>query len=236
MTNKEIEIFKQLQSISFVIHSYNIGDKEYFISRFPKFKTKILDNIWQTHEKKTPIVTTYCQISESEEFLVKNSLKKFGYNESKLLNYLSSPIDKKTNINSEAALRKLIAIRYINHIEYSLNNYPITDYFLSEVFINKRKSQQRHTLIGVIVIITITFSLPRVIEGLTPVKILARKYHEDSRYKFSGSLCKDGWKSHSRGRGTCSHHGGIKFYFEKGEYSLTYDECLKKARETSWRE
>ncbi len=25
-----------------------------------------------------------------------------------------------------------------------------------------------------------------------------------------GAICRDGWRSHSTGRGTCSHHGGVR--------------------------
>lgn len=30
----------------------------------------------------------------------------------------------------------------------------------------------------------------------------------DPAHTWGGTLCRDGWVSHSIGRGTCSHHGG----------------------------
>lgn len=44
----------------------------------------------------------------------------------------------------------------------------------------------------------------------TPWPMVARSpWTPRPRYTGPGSLCRDGWVSHSTGRGTCSHHGGI---------------------------
>ncbi|TWP21745.1 DUF3761 domain-containing protein, partial [TM7 phylum sp. oral taxon 346] len=31
-------------------------------------------------------------------------------------------------------------------------------------------------------------------------------YEQDEQ---GGAICRDGWRSYSTGRGTCSHHGGV---------------------------
>lgn len=57
--------------------------------------------------------------------------------------------------------------------------------------------------------------------------LVASKY----RYTFDGAVCNDGWISHSQGRGTCSHHGGVSFYFYSGDYKKSKAECEKEAIE-----
>ncbi|MCK3683981.1 DUF3761 domain-containing protein [Maribellus sp. YY47] len=64
-------------------------------------------------------------------------------------------------------------------------------------------------------------------------------------YRFNGAVCNDGSISHSQGRGTCSYHGGVSYYFYKGDCMMTWDECQeeaikllekikKKAKRRSW--
>lgn len=87
----------------------------------------------------------------------------------------------------------------------------------------------------IIVIVVVGYYLgPPIIERLTPVDTLAEKIHEKSKYKFSGAICNDGWTSHSQGRGTCSWHGGVDYYFYKDEYSKSIEECQEEARQISW--
>jgi len=70
--------------------------------------------------------------------------------------------------------------------------------------------------------------------GLTSVSVLAERIHEDSKYNFTGSICYDGWISHSQGQETCSWHGGVKLEFFEGEYSKSWEQCRKEAKEISW--
>lgn len=56
-----------------------------------------------------------------------------------------------------------------------------------------------------------------IIPKFTPVSTLAQKLHENSKYKFDGARCLDGWISRSQGEGTCSHHLGVDYYFYEGE-------------------
>ncbi len=58
---------------------------------------------------------------------------------------------------------------------------------------------------------------------------LAKCIHEESRFKFNGAICNDGSKSHSQGRGTCSWHGGVYYYFYIGEYEKDFEECKIEA-------
>ena len=90
-------------------------------------------------------------------------------------------------------------------------------------------------------VIFLWIAIPKIIEGLTLPEDLKNRYlgetfyeiaskpvtveeiadfiHEDTRYEFSGAICNDGHVSHSQGRGTCSYHQGVDYYFKIGDYS-----------------
>lgn len=36
--------------------------------------------------------------------------------------------------------------------------------------------------------------------------------------------------------GTCSWHHGVDYYFYKGDYSKTIEECKEEAKKISWRD
>ena len=55
----------------------------------------------------------------------------------------------------------------------------------------------KHLLIVVLALNLIGASCEASISGSKPCK-------------RTGAICEDGWVSHSKGRGTCSHHGGVK--------------------------
>jgi hypothetical protein len=38
--------------------------------------------------------------------------------------------------------------------------------------------------------------------------------------KSSGAICNDGHRSYSTGRGTCSWHGGVKYYIDENDLSI----------------
>lgn len=56
---------------------------------------------------------------------------------------------------------------------------------------------------------------------------------KSNKHKFNGAICNDGWISHSQGSGTCSWHSGVNFYFYKGDYIKSKEECRKKAEKFS---
>lgn len=41
-----------------------------------------------------------------------------------------------------------------------------------------------------------------------------------SCYKSPGAICNDGSRSYSKGRGTCSWHGGVRYYVNTDEISI----------------
>jgi hypothetical protein len=96
----------------------------------------------------------------------------------------------------------------------------------------------RNNVLTIILVFTLIFGTfffgTRIIDGFTSVETLTERIHEDSKYKYSGSKCNDGWTSFSQGQGACSWHDGVKYKFYKGEYSKTLEECKLKAVELSW--
>lgn len=92
------------------------------------------------------------------------------------------------------------------------------------------------TVLGIYFVCTVIFCCAgtRIVDGLTPAEELSVRLHERSKYEFSGSICRDNTVSTSRGRGTCSWHGGVKRTFKKGHYAKSLRECRKEAYELSW--
>jgi len=80
------------------------------------------------------------------------------------------------------------------------------------------------------------FSLPRLIEGFTPVESICQKCLQKSKYEYRiGATCNDGWQSSATGRGACSHHGGVRQWKYHESYKKTHSECMEFAKERSWR-
>jgi len=71
-------------------------------------------------------------------------------------------------------------------------------------------------------------------DHLTPAEMLAIRLHEKNGRHILGSVCKDGWLSHSRGSGTCSHHKGVAYQVDTIIYEQSMQECHKKAAKISW--
>lgn len=94
---------------------------------------------------------------------------------------------------------------------------------------------KRHWFAVAIVALAGIIAAPRIIDGLTPVAVLAERYHERSKYEYRvGAICNDGWQSGATGRGACSHHGGVKEWIYQTAYKKTYEECRKEAEDNSW--
>jgi hypothetical protein len=122
-------------------------------------------------------------------------------------------------------------------IIWILNNIVI------ERFSEKKQQQitsyfSRNLILSLILIVSVIlipfFFGNRVIDGLTSVDTLTEKLHEQSKYKYSGSKCNDGWNSLSQGSGTCSWHGGVAYEFHAGQYTKSIIECKREASKLSW--
>lgn len=95
------------------------------------------------------------------------------------------------------------------------------------------RRQERLTIFILLLFISFPF-WPRIKEGFTPVDTLTEQIYQHSRYGFNGAICRDGWTSHSQSRGTCSHHGGVSYYFSENDYRMTREQARSEAHKRSW--
>ncbi|MFN0140004.1 MAG: hypothetical protein ACKVQW_07940 [Pyrinomonadaceae bacterium] len=186
-------------------------------------------------------------------------MKKFDVRELKL-----------SDENMERRTRHMLASRYLDLAltaakkEWRLANPTLTDWLTNFA--------KKHTTAIVVLSLALALgglSTPRIIDGFTPPEILLNHYleseypkiearpitqevlanflREDTRYKTSGSICRDGWISTSTGQGSCSWHGGVRHRYREGDYSLTVEQSQKnasvaidrlrtKALEISWKD
>lgn len=268
------DIQNKLNQSALIFRKYNLGDKDLFISKFYTVDKSKLNIAWTLAERKIQnreIIKNASQLTVEENNLATLKAETYDNNSIKLYDKLISKFDVKelklTDENVERKVRNDLALKFIKITSNEINEYVIKDAksWRSKVlqFIGKIKY-------GLIVIAIIgTFSAPRIIDGLTVPENLLNEYlhdkyssiksstinvdvltdylHEESKYKFNGAICNDGWTSHSQGRGTCSHHHGVDYYFYAGEYSKSIEQCRqdainsiaelrKKAFEKSWRD
>ncbi len=71
-------------------------------------------------------------------------------------------------------------------------------------------------------------------DRLTPPDILARKLYERSRQVYDSARCNDGTWSLAKGRGACSHHGGVAYRIKDTFYSKTLEQCKEEAARISF--
>ena len=71
-------------------------------------------------------------------------------------------------------------------------------------------------------------------DNLTPVDVLTDRIHEKSSLGKYKAVCNDGTLSRSRGRGTCSHHGGVDYYIDTVAYEKTIEQSRAEAQQISW--
>ena len=90
--------------------------------------------------------------------------------------------------------------------------------------------------IAIILGLNFVFAKRPILYHFYTVDKLTEIFYENksNKRKFNGAVCRDGWISHSQGRGTCSWHGGVSYYFYKGNYIKTKEECRREAEKFSW--
>ena len=230
----------KLNSCALIIRKYNLGDKAFFFSKFPNANKAAVETAWHFGHQKIQnreIIKDASDLRSADLEIITNKLTGLNDNPDRLYYYLNSEFDAKklklTDENIERNLRNKLAIKYLQVVSAEI-------FVLHNKATNSTKTRTAGVLrklkYGLIAIAVVgIFLMPRIIKGLTPVETLAEQIHEKSKYKFNGAICNDGWTSHSQGRGTCSHHNGVDYYFYKGEFSKTIEECRKEAEEISWR-
>lgn len=247
----------KLNQYALTIRKYNLGDKNYFFSRLQKLNKNRLSRAWNFAQKKIQnreIIKDASHIA-IEDFKYATFLSStFENNTNELYQKLNSKFDVKElklgDENVERRVRNILALRYLERLSVEIQELQNKEV---ESFKSKSLRFVKKIKYGLIAVgIVGVFSAPRIIDGLTPaenilnnylheeypkikaskinVDVLTKYLHEDSRYKFSGAICNDGWVSHSQGRGTCSHHRGVDFYFYEGNYSKSIQQCKKESK------
>ena len=232
----------KLSYFALVVRKYNIGDKDYFFSKFPGIDNSALEIAWSFGLKKiqnTEIIKDAASLSEEAVYVIKIKVDNIGNNSDSIYQYLNSGFDvKKLKLddeNIERRVRNIIAVRYLQNFSVEilqLHNKSKNSFKAKAArFGNKIKY-------GLFVILVIgAFSAPRIITGLTPVDKLTEKIHKESGHQIRvGAICMDGWRSSATGRGACSHHDGVREWVYKTSYYKTLEECKKEAQRKSWRD
>lgn len=215
-------MLETLQTCAIIIRKYNLGGKEYFLQYFPKYDQTIQEAAWEYGLKEIQsreIIKDTQNLETNFHKIAVQKFVKFDNNQKVILAYLNSGFNvsllKLNEEKVERRFRHLLAEYYIRR-----EAYPNAKNYLTN---NKSKiyfSRPYHYII-LIIGIGLLLATPRIIDGFTHVDILANRIHNRSMRKSSGAICNDGWKSSSQGRGTCSHHRGVKYYFYKGDYTKT---------------
>ncbi len=241
MTAVKQQIQDKLNASAQIVRQYNLGDKYYFIRKFPNTNKAQLEIAWTFGQRKIQsreIIKDASAISAEETNKANLRANNIDNNIEAMFHYLNSEFDLKklklTDENVERRFRHILAEKYIGKISNEISELTLKDNssIKSKAFVFFGKFKAVFIILGVVSV----FAAPKIIEGLTPVDVLTEKIHEKSKYSFSGSICNDGTTSHSQGRGTCSWHGGVSHKFYKGEYKKTIEECRKEAIKHSWRD
>jgi len=241
MINSNQHIEDKLDSCALIIRKYDLGDRVYFFSKFPGMNRETLETAWNFGLQKIQnreIIKDASDLRSDDLEIVTNKLSAFDNNPpERLYYYLNTEFDVKQlklkDENIERRLRHSLADTFIK-----LQSAELSENLIKEkrpISWRVKNLLKKSLYIFIILVIIGLIKLPRIINGFTPVSVLTEKIHEKSKYKFNGAICNDGWTSHSQGSGTCSHHDGVDYYFYKGEYSKTIEECRKEAEEISWR-
>lgn len=236
MDNETIEskIARLLDDAAIVIRKYALGDFDYFQVQFNKYDKKLLERCWENSKKiqHKDIIKDTQEIDLDDLKIVQNR-----YNQTiKELNYLRTTVlyknfdPKKLHLrkeNIERRLGNLLAKDFIENTKKELLRIGTIRYKIGFSILKYK------TFLFLSFVLVLIFNRP-IFDRLTPVDKLAEKIHERSIYKYSGAKCNDGTTSKSQGSGTCSWHGGVNYYFYKGDYKKSMDDSYKEAKKISW--
>lgn len=275
MSSVNDKIKSNLIRSAILIKKYNLGDEQLLCNKLPHIDGLLIEMAWSNAHKRVRheeiIKNSSYSFSVDEQAEIASRVSDFKKDNFKLYGFLLSNIDKKSlklmDENTERRIRFLLAKEYLQELidetlELKLEKENNVIAFLIRQIIE-------YKFVFLTVIIIAVFGGSKVIDGLTLPNKLLKKYlhdeygfaknsnidvnsialylYEEKKYKFNGAHCYDGWVSHSQGRGTCSHHGGVYKYFYKGKPKMSLEECRieaskiieslqEKARRNSWRD
>lgn len=230
----------KINQFALIVRKYNLGDKDYFISHFPNLANSKLEIGWTFAQNKIQnkeIIKNASRLTVEEDKLAILKTNAFDNKSIKLYEKLNSRFDAKelklTDENIERKVRHILALRFLGNLSNEIKELEKVEpkSFKPKVvrFINKIK----YGLIALAIVGV--FSVPRIIDGLTPIETLTIKIHDRSKYEYRvGATCNDGWNSGATGQGACSHHGGVSKWIYETAYHKTMDECRQEAEKKSW--
>jgi len=251
------DIQNKLNQSALIVKKYNLGDKIYFVSKFNSVDKSKLNAAWSLAEKKIQkreIIKNASHLSAEETNLATLKTNTFDNNTIKLYEKLNSKFDvKELKLSDEIIERKvrnILALRFLQNISNEINEFSKNNPKSHKSKVLRFTGKIKYGLIAVAFIGV--FSAQRIIDGLKLPENLLNEYlhekypsiksstinidvltiylHENSKYRFNGAICNDGWTSHSQGRGTCSHHNGVNYYFYEGNYSKSIEQCKQDAK------
>jgi|GEM_PF-3395673 len=221
-----MEKMTDLEKRAIIYRKYNLGDYSDFKVNLSKENNENLKLAWEFAFKKiqnSEIIKDGTELSFRHLNGVQQKIKEFQ--DKDLFFYLNDSNDiTKLQLDEEKIERRFrnyLAKKYIESFE-------------TKKVQRKEKIKVYFKLLLLAILIIVVFNLKTIKNGLTPISTLTEQIHENSKRKYNGAICNDGSISRSQGRGTCSHHGGVRYYFYKGEYSKSYKECLIEAKLKSW--
>lgn len=260
MTNHQEKIQAILRRSALIILRYNLGDKEFFFKIYSDLNCSDLEVHWSFAMKRfkneeiikdTTAILLSDEISEVNNIVISHSNDSDDQLYYFLLYNKFAPKDYK--FKDEKIVRrayKILASEYLNKLltQFTvLKNYQPSSL---ELFLNYFA---KYRYIAVIFTLVILSFIPRIIKGLTHPEVLLQSYLHDKYSKIEdsiinaenlgnflyedgviqyrvGAICKDGWRSPSKGgSGTCSHHGGVLKYIYEKKYSKSNVECIQIA-------
>jgi hypothetical protein len=268
------EIRNNLKQAAIIFRKYNLGDSPEFKQFFKGINRLDIEMAWENAYYKIQnseiLKDSNSKLDDTDIAEVNKKVDEI-ISKQPLYHYLNSSFDIKNaklkDENIERRVRQILAEKCLSEI--------IFDTYKKQASLEKSAkgrfllASNKHKFTILFLTVACLFFAPRVLDALSLPKnilnkllhkeypkienntitlsVLADYFHEESKYKFNGAECNDGWESHSHGRGTCSHHGGIDHYFKEGEYRKTYNECLelakieilmleKEAKSISWRD
>jgi hypothetical protein len=257
LTHRHLEP-SQYAKAALIIRKYALGDKAFYFQKFEGLSKYMLEQGWDYALSKIQnqeIIKDSHSATEMESTTsLSDEITIFGKDLNRIYFFLTSPFDaKKLHLheeNKERHLRHLLAEIYLNE---TLKQLDSNERFMKRTSIIRKGVSFAKDHAGKLFLVFIIglFTLPRIIEGFSTPQHLLEKYlkdnypeagsdltnvnkleyylRENSRRKFNGAICNDGWTSHSQGPGTCSHHHGVSFYFYIGDYSMSNEVCHKEA-------
>lgn len=231
---------KLLDRYTYVTIRYKLADQNTYIQYLNTYPRAWINESWgrvnlELHSNE--VVSDAKYENHINKSTLENEIIKAGSSLNEWYIYLCEPFTgDKEDWGNELAIRRArhqIAMQFYSTASVEL----IKCFDQCNSYKEKHNNNDNKEKIIIAIYILFLLSIPfwsRIKDGFTSVDILTEKIYHESRFGFNGAICRDGWISHSRGRGTCSHHGGVRYYFTKNDHQISREEAREEARKRSW--